>query len=443
MAHIDANTTLGAVAIITAGVAPGEAKELGTRLLKAWCSPDPAPDFWPIDLDATGQTANIEPALSQCRAAVIISGGGRLFPHLRRLVGLLEERATPAILLLPVADAQSVAAAGIFRSLVPLPRTLPDSAVAAALYALTLRQRAFSAMNAEMEMDRLATEAARRQMELHEHETSMAVMVQRTILPHATPDVNGLEIASIFRPGSSLSGDVYDVVKLDEFHTGFFVADACGHGVAAAMLTMLVSRLLPMKEISGHSYRLVPPGEALSRFNAEFVRRRGELSTLITAIYGIIDSRTGQVTVAGAGHPPVVVTGPRGIETFEDNGPPAGVYDEFDYPQLSFILAPDQTMLMYTDGFETCFGQETTASGRQRPATNRYMETFRRFGLTRAQKSLADAVAGINGLIDAEDGSLHQIDDITLLAVGLKVERASTDEQSRADGRQIPLHSST
>ncbi|MGQ0628907.1 MAG: PP2C family protein-serine/threonine phosphatase, partial [Phycisphaerales bacterium] len=213
--------------------------------------------------------------------------------------------------------------------------------------------------------------------------------------------------------------DIFDVVRLDEHHTGFFVADACGHGVAAAMLTMLVNRLLPMKEISGHSYRIVPPGEALSRFNAEFVRRRGELSTLITAVYGVIDSRTGNVTLAGAGHPPVVVSGPRGQEAIENNGPPAGVYDEYDYPQLHVTLAPDQTMLLYTDGFEVCFGHEPSTDGRKRFAIDRYLGGFRTLAEQRLTGTMSDAVQGLSALLDRQDGSLHQIDDITLLAVAL------------------------
>jgi serine phosphatase RsbU (regulator of sigma subunit) len=418
---IDAATTT--VAVIAASEPPPgtdhPAAAVRERILRGWTHGGHAPELLTCALGDSGLTHGVEKALRGATAAVIVAGRGRVFPGLRRLVALLEDRSLGAVLVLPEADPATLAAVEVFDSLVPIAATAPDAALAGALHAILVRQRTVTKVRAEMDMDRLATDAARRQMEQHQHETALAVMVQRTILPKGTPKVEGLDMGVIYRPGSALSGDIYDVVQLDEHHAGFFVADACGHGVAAALLTMIISRLLPMKEVSGRSYRLVPPGEALTRFNAEFVRRRGELSTLITAVYGVIDTRTGHVTVAGAGHPPVVLTGPTGLEEIENNGPPAGVYEEFDYPQATFHMAPDQTLLAYTDGFEVAFGSERQPDGRQRMATRRYIEGFRQVGIDRQTPgvSVESAVANLGTLLDRQDGSLHQIDDITLLAI--------------------------
>ena len=368
------------------------------------------------------------------RGAVVLAPEGRLFPALRPLLSVLDHANLAAIVHLASADASAVAACAVFHALVPLPAQATISAIASALFAIVLRQRNVVELHAELEIDRISTQAARRQMELHEHETALAVMVQRTVLPRTTPFVPGLQIGTIFRPGASLSGDVFDIVRLDAHHTGFFLADACGHGVAAAMLTMLISRLLPMKEICDNEYRIVPPGEAMTRFNAEFARRKGDLITLITAIYGVIDTRTGLVTVAGAGHPPVVVTGPRGTEALEDNGPPIGVYDEYDYPQISFTLARDQTMLFYTDGFEVAYGRERAPDGHERYALQRYLDGFKSLGLTRLAEGMTGAVAALSRSLDVQDGSLHQIDDITLMAVALEnPEESQVEDASHSD----------
>jgi len=423
------------VVVVFAADRAREAEMVREQLAANW--PDSAcpPAVQSIALES-GLSA-LGAAFAGARGAVVLAPEGRLFPALRPLLGVLEHANLGAIVHLASADSSAVAACAVFHSLVPLPADAPISAIASALFAVVLRQRHVVQLHAELEIDRISTQAARRQMELHEHETALAVMVQRTVMPRTTPFVPGLQIGTIFRPGASLSGDVFDIVRLDAHHTGFFLADACGHGVAAAMLTMLISRLLPMKEICANEYRIVPPGEAMSRFNAEFARRKGDLSTLITAIYAVIDTRTGLVTAAGAGHPPVVITGPRGTEALEDNGPPIGVYDEYDYPQISFTLGRDQTMLFYTDGFEVAYGRERAPDGHERYALQRYLESFKSLGLTRVSQGMTGAVASLTRSLDVQHGSLHQIDDITLMAVALDNSEEPQLEDSTA-GDFIP-----
>ncbi len=63
----------------------------------------------------------------------------------------------------------------------------------------------------------------------------------------------------------------------------------------AALLTMLIGRLLPMKDQTHHTHRIVPPGEAMARLNAAYVQRQPDASRLITAIYGVLNVRSGQV----------------------------------------------------------------------------------------------------------------------------------------------------
>jgi hypothetical protein len=65
-----------------------------------------------------------------------------------------------------------------------------------------------------------------------------------------------------YRPASWVSGDMYDVFRIDEDHLGMFVADAMGHGVAAGLLTMFLRQALVVEKGRGDCYSIVTPGAA-------------------------------------------------------------------------------------------------------------------------------------------------------------------------------------
>src|SRR5690606_28776723 len=107
-------------------------------------------------------------------------------------------------------------------------------------------------------------------------------------------------------------GDIYDIVQLDERHIAFFIADAVGHGVPAALMTMVISRSLRMTRgttagaLSSTAREIVRPGEAMTRLNDELCRGKKDSPRFSTAVYGIFDAAERRVTLSGAGHPPPI-----------------------------------------------------------------------------------------------------------------------------------------
>src|SRR5690606_7329672 len=121
--------------------------------------------------------------------------------------------------------------------------------------------------------------------------------------------VGRVHVNCLFRPASYVSGDFYDVMRLDEQHIGFFIADAVGHGMPAALLSMYIKRALITKEINAGGYRLLSPGESLGHINDALVEQNLSAATFATALYGYINVNTLDVTFARAGHPaPVMIT---------------------------------------------------------------------------------------------------------------------------------------
>lgn len=249
---------------------------------------------------------------------------------------------------------------------------------------------------------------------MHE-ELQLAALVQREFLPRDTPTIHGVDFAALWRPTNYVSGDIYDVVRLDEDHAGIFVADAVGHGVPAALMTMVICRSLITKEITGNSYRLVPPSEVLARLNAEMIRRQGRTTRFATAVYALVNCRERVMQLAGAGHPPPVRLLPNGAsESLVTSGGLLGVFPDEEYEQIELALSVDDRLLFYTDGFEQAFPAEKAAGDALRKPTTQYRDEFNQL---RCLPTAAEMIETINKRLDDQSGSLHQIDDLTLVCM--------------------------
>ena len=156
-------------------------------------------------------------------------------------------------------------------------------------------------------------------------------------------------------PAGWVAGDFYDVFRLDERHVGFYIADAVGHGVPAALLTIFVKHSLQTKRIVGRSYELIPPGEALSLFNADLISADLHQSPFISMVYCVIDAETGVMTYARAGHPrPLHLTGQAAPRELPADGPLLGVMSNAVFEPAECQIEPGQRLLLYTDGVERC-----------------------------------------------------------------------------------------
>lgn len=254
------------------------------------------------------------------------------------------------------------------------------------------------------------------EMDNIQEELQLAASVQREFLPRILPSIGGIASAALWRPASYVSGDIYNVIRLDEHHLGFLVIDAVGHGVPAALLTLIVSRGIQTKDITSTSYRILAPSETLSRINSDMLSRAGRTTRFATAIYAVIDTRNHRVTVASAGHPALLRLRLGGnYEPVKTHGGLLGVFEDEQFTEQTFDLELGDKLLFYSDGFEQAFpelGQDPSAP---RLPNRRYLDVFNEFS---AAASPQDFIAGINDRLDEESQDFPQIDDLTLLCAG-------------------------
>ncbi len=292
----------------------------------------------------------------------------------------------------------------------PEQQFLPFDPVSIAEANLGTVQGELDALKTELNLLRRRDETLKFYMSRLDEELRLAARLQQDFLPKLLPQLGPVHFHTLFRPAGYVSGDLYDLMRLDEHHVGFFVVDAVGHGMPAALLTMFIKRALVCKETSTDGYRLLEPAETMRRLNSALVEQNLSAATFATAVYGIIDVRTLQLTLATGGHPsPLLQRGDQTIEV-QAEGPLLGIFDNETFTQATAQLQPRDRLFVYSDGLEVAFGEDVAAQqGKWR------QELYARRTLP-AEGLLID----LSDHLDREAGSLQPKDDLTLVMVEIK-----------------------
>ena len=191
----------------------------------------------------------------------------------------------------------------------------------------------------------LRRRAARAQWRLASVESEMATArrIQESILPRRGPSVP-VDVATIYVPASSVAGDYYDFIDVDDHCFGVVVADVSGHGVGAALVASMFKVAIEME-----AAHVREPAQLLAKVNAFFC---GKLERqFITAVVAFLDTATGNVVVASAGHPPPLVRRANGaVEEIEMQGFVLGRMRSAQYHDVALMLAHGDAIVFYTDG---------------------------------------------------------------------------------------------
>lgn len=243
-----------------------------------------------------------------------------------------------------------------------------------------------------------------------DQELRLASRLQRDFLPRSLPEIGNFRFAALYRPASWVSGDMYDVCRLDETHVGFYVADAVGHGIAAGLLTMFIRQAIVGKHIEGDDYALVCPGQVLATLNRELARQDLPNCQFVTACYARLDTETGRIEFARAGHPHPIHANAEGVCTeVRTVGGLLGVFPEETYPTTSIQLEPGDKFIMYSDGLE-----HMIVAGRNRQhGTVMFAPDF----LQNIRQSVLTSIQSLTTAIDQSEGSLAPLDDMTVVAL--------------------------
>jgi PAS domain S-box-containing protein len=172
-----------------------------------------------------------------------------------------------------------------------------------------------------------------------------AKRIQALSLDHHLPKDPRIGFTTLYTPRDVVGGDFFSVRQIDTDHYGFLLADAMGHGVAAALHTMHLSALW-----SRFHHLLVSPAEFATTLNNELAKVVKDES-FATAICGIIDVKKRTFRFSSAGGPPIVVIRPGGsFKQLDSSGFPFGMIEGSEYDEVEAQLCPGDCLLMFSDG---------------------------------------------------------------------------------------------
>jgi phosphoserine phosphatase RsbU/P len=227
----------------------------------------------------------------------------------------------------------------------------------------------FNSMTSSIE-DLLQQKAEKERLE---QELRIARSIQMSLLPHGSLVFPGISLSGHCEPAREVGGDYYDFLPLDDSRMGILIADVAGKGTSAALyMAELKGLMLSLSELHASPRHLLIAANRI-------ISKHLDARSFITMMYAVVDLRARTITLARAGHCPLVyVPGPyapsRASQMLQPDGMVLGLqFDTGDLfgrtlAELTLPLGLGDLFLLYTDGISEamnvagdCFGDARLA----------------------------------------------------------------------------------
>lgn len=177
-----------------------------------------------------------------------------------------------------------------------------------------------------------------------EQEMNIAADMQQSLLPPRKRTGAGYEAVGAMSACRSIGGDFFDYLDLPDGCVGFVLCDVSGKGAPAALMTAMIQGVF-----RGHAQDSTGPAAMMSRVN-QVLARRTSRSHFATGFYGMLWP-DGRFVSSNAGHNPPFLVGRDGsIRRLEKGGLPLGMFEKAAYEEEEAMLAPGDTLVLFSDG---------------------------------------------------------------------------------------------
>ncbi len=232
-----------------------------------------------------------------------------------------------------------------------------------------------------------------------------AQKIQQNILPHNLDQIKKLKISTLYKPVSSVGGDFYDIEEIRPGLVRAFIADATGHGVQAALITMAIK-----SEYESVKDMLNSPARILKFLNDNFSNKYKSLSIYFTAFIIDIDTIYDRITYSSAGHIPQVLINEDKVQILTHRGNIIGMIPDVEYDQEECEFKSGR-LFLFTDGIEEEFNEAQEQFGEER-----VLEILEKEKDKPLQTSIDSLYKAMNQFID----TARVRDDITLIGIEYK-----------------------
>ncbi len=274
----------------------------------------------------------------------------------------------------------------------------------AGIVRLMLRQQART-------LERKAAEEARQKEEERiGRELNTAASIQAGALPSifpAFPDRKEFDIYATMDPAKAVGGDFYDFFMVDNDHVALVMADVSGKGVPAALFMMAAKILVQNHTMNGGS-----PAEVLQKVNNQICQNNKE-QMFVTVWLGILDTSTGKLVAANAGHEYPIVKDPEGtFEILKDKHDfVLGGMEDIVYHEYELQLSPGSKIFLYTDGIP-----EATDGKKKMFGMERLLKALNK----EPEKDPQELMVNVRKAVDSFVKDAEQFDDLTMMCLEYK-----------------------
>lgn len=171
-----------------------------------------------------------------------------------------------------------------------------------------------------------------------------ASRIQKSLIPSSPPEGYFDEIHWIYEPSHKVGGDIFDIIPIDDSSVLLYVADIAGHGVNAAMLSVIVHRFI-------EDYCDNHPDFELSNFMLELDRnfRFNDFALFFTITAALFHRESKTLELTNAGHPAPLLIKDDMLELKEPAESIIGI-DMLEGNTKCYTISPGARLFLYTDG---------------------------------------------------------------------------------------------
>lgn len=237
-----------------------------------------------------------------------------------------------------------------------------------------------------------------------DQELQVARQIQQSILPERLPQLKTFDLGALILPARTVSGDLYDVILLEDGKIAIVLGDVSDKGVPAAIFMALTSSL-----IRAESHHAVPPAEVLQNVNRHLLGMNA-YGLFVTLVYGILDCRERIFTYVRAGHEIPLFFAPDGkaIHLEPGKGQALGLLDTVELEERTLSILPGNCLLLFSDGATDAINPQGKRFQHDR-LTQSVIEHRALPAQERCERILQD--------IESFQGTASQADDIALLVI--------------------------
>lgn len=209
-----------------------------------------------------------------------------------------------------------------------------------------------------VKMDKLVDIRTKELQDMYEKlmaDQEIARGIQISMLPKELPADDSVSFSAGFLPAGELSGDFYNVFRIDEARYGIYIGDVSGHGVSAAMLSIFAFQKMQslMEEIDGDG--MVIPSRVLQNLYESFNSSNFNDDMYFVMLYGVFNTQTGIFSYASGGLNtiPLRIRPDGSFQELDSDGFAICKLGDFLNPKFvnyQILLFPGDKLVLYTDG---------------------------------------------------------------------------------------------